>query len=332
MTKQQFLHNFKQVLIIFVASLSSAIAIDLLLLPCNVVAGGALGIASIIDILLTGTDPSKWYMSVGVWLVVVNFPIMIYTFFAFRRRFAVKTLLYVLMLAGMLVVFRVCNLSDIFKKVMVPDDGDIDKVLYVVLGGVLHGVSLPMMLSVNASTGGSDIVGLAVQRRSKKSSSDAMRAILLTNICILIISAIVFYFVNKNTDAEAGKEAIDMVIYSVAAMFIGEIVQETIFKGFSAAVELEITTSKPAEMNEALQQELKHGTTTIKVVGGYSHEEKLMVLCIINKRQLTRARRVISQVDPQAFAYVENVREVIGFGFANKEIETDEEISTDEEV
>ena len=158
-----------------------------------------------------------------------------------------------------------------------------------------------------------------------------MRAILLTNICILIISAIVFYFVNKDTDAEAGKEAIDMVVYSVAAMFIGEIVQETIFKGFSAAVELEITTSKPAEMNEALQKELKHGTTTIKVVGGYSHEEKLMVLCIINKRQLTRARRVISQVDPQAFAYVENVKEVIGFGFANKEIETDEEISTDDE-
>lgn len=332
MTKQQFLHNFKQILIIFVASLSSAVAIDLLLLPCNVVSGGALGIASIIDILLTGTDHTMWYMSVGIWLLVINFPIIIYTFFAFRRRFAVKTMLYVIMLSAMLIVFRVCNLSDIFKKAMTPQDEDIDKVLYVVLGGALHGVSLPMMLSVNASTGGSDIVGLAVQRRSKKNSSDAMRTILLTNICILLVSAVVFFAVNKDSSPDAGKAAIEMVVYSVASMFIGEIVQETIFKGFSAAVELEITTSKPTEMNEALQSELKHGTTTIKVVGGYSHEEKLMVLCIINKRQLTKARRVIHQVDPQAFAYVENVREVIGFGFANKEIETNEELSTEENV
>lgn len=326
MTKQQFLHNFKQILIIFVASLCTAVSIDLLLLPCNAIAGGALGIASIIDILLTGTDHTMWYLSVGVWLIAVNFPIMVFAFFNFRRRFAVKTLIYVLMLGALLIVFRVCNLSEVFKNIMVAEGDDIDKVLYVVLGGALHGLSLPLMLSVNASTGGSDIVGLAIQRRSKRSSSHGMRAILLTNILILLISSIVFYVVKND-----GEGAINMCIYSVAAMFVGEIVQETIFSGFSAAIELEVTTNKPIEMTEALQRELKHGTTTVKVVGGYSHEEKLMVLCIINKRQLGKARRVISEVDPQAFAYVENVREVIGFGFANKEIETNEELSVEGE-
>ena len=326
MTKRQFLHNLKEILIIFAASLSTAVAIDLLLIPCNVISGGALGIASILDILLTDSAQDKWYMSAGIWLIVINVPIIIYTFFAFRKRFAFKTMLYVLMLSGEMILFRVLNVEKYFEFVMVPEGQDIDKVLYVVLGGALHGVSLPLLLSVNASSGGSDIVGLAVQRRSKKNGSDAMRAILLTNICILFVASIVYYAVKSD-----GKEAINMFIYSVAAMFIGEIVQETIFKGFSAAIELEVTTSKPEEMNEALQRELKHGTTTIKVIGGYSHQEKEMVLCIINKRQLTKARRVIHQVDPQAFAFVENVREVIGFGFANKEIETDEEISTDDE-
>ena len=328
MTKTQFWHNFKQILIIFIASLSTAIAIDLLLLPCNVVAGGALGIASIIDILLTGTDYTMWYMSVGIWLVVVNFPIIIFSFFNFRKRFVIKTMLYILMLAALLVVFRVCNLSEHFKTVMVEKGKDIDKVLYVLLGGALHGVSLPLLLSVNASSGGSDIVGLAVQRHSKSSSSDAMRVILLTNVVILLVSSIVYYAANSDA-AQAGEQAIEMFVYSVAAMFIGEIVQETIFKGFSAAVELEVTTKKPAEMNEALQRELKHGTTTIKVVGGYSHEEKSMIVCIITKRQLARARRVINQVDPEAFAYVENVKEVIGFGFANKEVETHKELGVD---
>ena len=329
MTKQQFLHNFKQILIIFVASLATAVSIDLLLLTCNVVVGGALGISSIMDILFTGTDPAMWYMSVGVWLLVVNFPIIIFSFFNFRRRFAVKTMLYILFLSALLIVFRVCNLSEHFKTIMVEEGKDIDKVLYVLLGGALHGVSLPLLLSVNASSGGSDIVGLAVQRRSKKNGSDAMRVILLTNVVIVLIASIVYYIVNVN-EADIGKQSIVMFVYSVAAMFVGEIVQETIFNGFSAAIELEITTTKPFEMNEALQRELKHGTTTIKVKGGYTQQDKEMVVCIINKRQLTKARGVINEVDPQAFAYVENVREVIGFGFANKELETHKELDVEE--
>lgn len=328
MTKKQFLHNFKQIMIIFAASLASAVSVDLLLLPCNAIPGGALGIASVLDILLTNTDPAKWYMSVGIWLVAINVPIIIYTFFAFRKRFAVKTMLYVIMLASILIVFRILNLSDSLKNIMFSPNEEIDKVLYVLLGGALHGVSLPLLLSVNASSGGSDIVGLAVQRRSKKGGSDAMRAILLTNVIILLVSAVVYYFVNINV-ADAGKHAIEMFVYSIAAMFACEIVQETVFKGFSAAIELEVTTTKPIEMVEALQRELKHGTTTVKVIGGYSHEEKSMVLCIINKRQLGKARRVISETDPQAFAYVENVREVIGSGFANKEMENNEELSVD---
>ncbi|MDE7454846.1 MAG: YitT family protein [Clostridia bacterium] len=226
MTKQQFLHNLKEILIIFVASIASAVAIELLLLPCNVVVGGALGISSILDILLTGKGLDRWYFSAGIWLIAINIPVIVYTFFTFRKRFAVKTMIYVLMLGGELIIFRVCNLADVFKNVMVAKDQEIDKVLYVLLGGALHGVSLPLLLSVNASSGGSDIVGLAVQRRSKKNGSDAMRAILLTNICILLVSSIVYFFVNKG-DA-AGEEAIEMFVYSVAAMFVGEIVQETI--------------------------------------------------------------------------------------------------------
>lgn len=318
--KNKFWHNFKQILMILGASLATAVSIELLLLPTNVIVGGASGIASILDILLCKLDPSKWYMSAGVWIVAINVPILIYSFIRFRKRFAVKTMMYVLFLSAELLILRVCNVAEIFKNVMVAEGDDLDKVVYVLLGGVLHGLSIPMVFSVNGSTGGSDIVGLIVQRHSKKSSSDAMRIILATNMAILFVSSLVYFFVSKDS-----VEAINMFIYSVAAMFIGEIVQEMIFKGFSAAVQMEITTDKRAEMTEALQRELKHGTTTVKVIGGYTHQEREMIICIVNKHQLSRARRVIKQVDPQAFAYVENVKEVIGKGFANKEIEFDEE-------
>ena len=162
-------------------------------------------------------------------------------------------------------------------------------------------------------------MGLIVQKHSKSGSSTAMRLISAVNAVLVLIASIVYYLVKRD-----GAEAINMFIYSIAAMFICEIVQETIFKGFSSAIEMEITTDKPEEMAEALKDGLKRGVTTMKVVGGYTHQEKTLILCVISKSQLVKARRIINQVDPTAFAYVENVKEVLGKGFANKESELDE--------
>jgi len=310
--KGSVFNAFKQTLIIFGAALATALSVEVFLLCSDVVIGGALGVASILDILLC-TGASKWYFSAGVWLIALNVPIIIYCFVTFRKSFAIKTLLYLVFLAVTMIVFKVTNLSYHIENLMY-GDGDKDKVIYVILGGALHGVSLPMLLSVNASTGGSDIVGIMVQKRSKKSSSLAMRVIMATDMAVVLVSSVVLGLVRKDVSA-----AIEMFIYSVAALFICEIVQEGIFKGFSAAMELEITTDKPVEMAEALQKGLKHGTTTVKVIGGYTHQEKTMILCVVNKSQLTHARRIIRQVDENAFAYVENVKEVLGKGFANKE-------------
>lgn len=317
LSENGFVYNLKQILLIFAAALATAVAVEIFLLPSDVVIGGALGISSILDILLTGLEPTKWYASAGVWIIAVNVPILIYCFASYRRRFAVKTCLYILFLGGLMALFRALGLSAVFAD-LIAAEGE-QKVLYVLLGGALHGISLPLMLSVNASTGGSDIVGLMAQKRAKQTSSIAMRVILATNILVVLVSAVVVYFVRGNA-----ADAVSMFIYSVAAMFVCEIVQEWIFKGFSAAVEVEITTEKPIEMVAALQSGVKHGTTTLKVLGGYTHTQKYLVICVVNKQQLTHARRIINQVDPKAFAYVENVKEVLGKGFSNKEIELDD--------
>lgn len=318
--KRGFLYNFKQYLTIFFASLATSVAVEVFLLPSNTIIGGVLGVSSILDILLSGLSAEKWYFSCGLWLIAINIPVIIYCFCRYRRRFALKTTVYLLMLGTELVLFRALSVAELVKSVMSVDGQSFDKVLYVLLGGALHGISLPLLLSVNASTGGTDIVGLVLQKHSKKSSSDAMRFILLANFLVITIASAVYGLVYKTM-----AECVNMFVYSVAALFVCEIVQEAIFKGFSSAIELEITTDKPDEMTQQLTSQLKHGLTSVKVMGGYSHQEKEMLLCVINKSQLVKARHIINQVDPAAFAYVENVKEVIGKGFANKEIELEQD-------
>ncbi len=114
--KSKIWYNLKQILIILRSGFGCGGFDRIASAPSNVVVGGASGIASILDILLTNTNSAKWYFSVGVWVVAVNIPILIYTFVRFRKRFAVKTLLYVVFFGSVLLVFRICNLAEIFKK------------------------------------------------------------------------------------------------------------------------------------------------------------------------------------------------------------------------
>lgn len=309
--------SFKNIVVILFAAVCSAVSLEIFLIPSNVVIGGASGISSILDLLLTDNmDPSLWYFSAGVWIAAINIPVLAYCFAKLRRGFAWRTFIYVAFLAVTLVVLRITNVSRMVDNIINANNPS-DRVVYVIMGGALHGVCLPMVLSVNGSTGGSDIVGLIAQKNSKSGGRYAIRAIFIANIVVLMLSSVAYGFVKGAT---AG---VNMFIYSVAAQFVCEIVQETIFKGFSAALELEITTDKADEMREALTSEIRHGVTTIRVVGGYSKQEKKMVVCVINRRQLMQARKIIHRVDAQAFAYVENVKEVIGKGFANKEEELD---------
>ena len=60
--KSKIWYNLKQILIILGAALAAAVSIELLLLPSNVVVGGASGIASILDILLTNTNSAKLHI------------------------------------------------------------------------------------------------------------------------------------------------------------------------------------------------------------------------------------------------------------------------------
>lgn len=314
--------NWKNVLVIVFAALCSAVSLELFLLPSNVVIGGALGVSCILDLLLSnGMDSALWYFSTGVWLVAINIPVLVYCFTHFSKRFALRTTLYVGVLATLLVVLRLTNVSQLLNNI-IDANSPSDRVVYVIIGGALHGLSLPMVLSVSGSTGGSDIIGLVVQKNSKNGGKGIMRSVFLANVVIMACSSVVYGLFYDITTA------VNMFIYSISALFICEVVQEAIFKGFSAALELEITTDKVDEMREALIAELKHGVTTIRVVGGYSRQEKNLVLCVISRRQLTHARKIIHRVDPEAFAYVENVREVIGKGFANKDESIDEDVVT----
>ncbi len=213
----------------------------------------------------------------------------------------------------MAIFMQAISLSNLAQIIgTVPASGE-TKVLYTLLGGALSGVSLPIMLNIQGSTGGSDIITMLLQKRT---SSNYFRVILYIDVITIAIAAAASQWLTPNGDG------LSVLIYSVTAQFVAHLVQNQIYKGYSSAYGFDIITDKAQEVSNALLNGLGRGLTGLRVTGMYSHTDRTMIMCVIYKRQLKKARALIRSVDPDAFAIVYNVKEVVGVGFRN----TDEEI------
>ena len=77
------------------------------------------------------------------------------------------------------------------------------------------------------------------------------------------------------------------------------------------AVKFEIITDQPDELAEALMKRLKHGVTEVPAIGGFTHKDKTMLICVINKHQIVEFQRVMQRF-PGSFAYLSSVKETMG--------------------
>ena len=89
--------------------------------------------------------------------------------------------------------------------------------------------------------------------------------------------------------------------------------QQEEYKGAGGkdALKVEMITAHPDEITQHVIRDLRHSATIIHAEGGYSHQGKTMLICIINKHQITEFTKIISQY-PDTFACVSSVNETLG--------------------
>ena len=85
--------------------------------------------------------------------------------------------------------------------------------------------------------------------------------------------------------------------------------------GFQSAIEFRIITEKPDKMAAALMKELSRGVTAVPATGMYTKVSKTMLVCVISRRQVNTLRRIMKQIDPDSFAVMSKVSQVLGLGF-----------------
>ncbi len=300
--KSKIFYWIKMVIVLIFSPFLVAFTSYSLIAPNKFNVGGVAGIAVLINAISNNAIPQS------IVVFAVNLPLMIWAFFRVRKRFVIITAINIMMQTLWLLVFE--NLMPNFKLEFA---GNGEKIFAAIAAGLCFGVAITFSFKIGGSTGGGDILALMVQKKMK--STSIAWALFTINAVIIFASLFVFY-------DPAQTLAVNVLPIMMAAFesFVESKTMNAINQGMQSAIEFRIITDKPEEMAHALMHELSRGVTMLPAKGMYTKQAHAMLFCVVTPRQVVTLKKVMQSVDPDSFAVMANVSQVLGLGFYQSEV------------
>ena len=97
--------------------------------------------------------------------------------------------------------------------------------------------------------------------------------------------------------------------------YIMAIAVDRVMYGVDAGKLALVVTRKGQQVADAIETCCGRGSTLLQGQGGFQGEEKKVVMCACNNKQMHLVRQAAKGVDPQAFIIILESNEVLGEGF-----------------
>ena len=298
---------------VFISSLLVTLAVYSLITPNHFTIGGVAGIAITVNVATSGKIP------LSIFSFCLNAPLVVLSFFFVKKKFAILSSLNILFQS-----FWMFLLETFWADFIITfPGGEAAKIFAAVAAGLCIGTSVVLAFKAGGSTGGGDILAVMIQKKFKATSIAWMLFIIN---CVVIVG---YVFITDLTVFGLPRieetNAIDYgtlllpIVMSAFESYIESKTNETLTNGFHSAVEFRIITDKSEEMASVLMKELSRGVTAMPAKGMYTKETRTMLLCVVNRRQVPALRKIMKSVDPDSFAVMSKVSQVLGLGFFSDE-------------
>ena len=247
---------------------------------------------------LSGINTMAQYLfnfSVGYLSLIENIPLALICFFRVDKHFAMKTATNVVVFSVLLLLYqhRIINL----ERFIYHTEDVKSTLLAPVAAGTINGFITAVSLKYGGSTGGMDYVAAMIHKR--RPAFSMIHISFVINVIVAGISYFVYDF------------KVEPVILCIVYSYLTTRMGDYILKGGKEALRVEMITAHPHEITDHIVRELHHSSTIVQAEGGYSHQGKTMLICVINKHQITKFTEIISQY-PDTFACVSTVSETLG--------------------
>jgi len=266
---------------IVLGSLFLSLGVVLFFIPNALVTGGTSGMAILLHYLLG--------LPTGVMMVAVNAPLLLLGAKYLGRAFTLRSVITIVLSSVFI---------DGFNELLYVNALTNDVILAAVFGGVCIGVGLGLVLSGNASAGGSTILAKII---ASKTTIKASTVILAIDVMIIIAIALIF----KN---------VDLALWSLVSIYVSaKSIDMFLSRGPSKKV-VHIVSSKIDALCGVIVEQIGYEGTIVKGESIFGHESKEMIFLVVENRKIPRLKTLVQSIDEEAFVVLMEASELLGRG------------------
>ncbi|KPJ75989.1 MAG: hypothetical protein AMJ54_13325 [Deltaproteobacteria bacterium SG8_13] len=262
--------------LISVGSLLFAIGMNTIMVPRNFLCGGLTGIALLLNYRFS-------FMDIGVVYFVLNIPLILLGWLHISRRFVLYSL------------FGIFFFSVAASVVKPPAVQVQDPMLAALLAGVICGAGSGLILRSVGSAGGFDILAVYLHKRF----GYRMGAVTFGINTAVIIAGVHLHDIN-------------VALYSIVLLFTSGRVIDCVVSGFNMRKSVMIVSDRAESIADDIICRLRRGVTILNGEGGYSRQQKKILLTVSPLTDLPKLKELVLHSDPEAFIIVHNTMEVFG--------------------
>lgn len=258
--------------------------------PNNFATGGVSGIGIILSKFITPLVP---FMTQSVIIMIINAVLVVIGFIFLGKGCTFKTVYVSLMYTAEMWVIE--RLMDYFN-ISLPLTNE--KLLEFCYAMLMTGIASAILFNCKASSGGTDIIALIIKKYAKINIG---KALLMTDILIATSAFFVF-------DVTTG-------LFSILGLFSKTFLVDGVIENIGKSKFVTIITSNAEIITPFIIEGLHRGFTSYKASGGYTGDEKTVILTVCKQREAVKLKLKIHSVDPTAFVILTDTNEILGKGF-----------------
>ncbi|MHC9532726.1 YitT family protein [Dellaglioa sp. BT-FLS60] len=261
----------------FIYAILVSIAMNFFWTPGKIYASGITGLAQLIATLLSRYAPFQ--ISTALLLFLLNMPMFVLAWNKIGHRFTVFTFLAV-----------------VFSSIMIKSISSVtlttDPIICAIFGGAVNGFGTGLALRNGISTGGLDIIGLTIKKKTGKSIGTIN---IIFNAFIVLAAGFVYGW--------------PFAFYSALGLFVNARVMDMVYTR-QQKMQVMIVTSRPKSVIDSIQNHMRRGITIVNdVEGAYHHDDKTLLITVISRYEQNELHDAMEESDPVAFVSIsENVQ------------------------
>ena len=268
----------KDYLLIVLGTLIAGWSFGSFFLPHDIAPGGVTGISTVLARFLP--------LSVGMMSFVINLPLFLLGWRTVGWRFAVRS-------------FAAMSLLSLFIDILPLHDLTGDVMLATIFGGALMGAGLGMVVRGGATTGGTDMAAKMIHNIIGFASIPSI--LFAIDALVVVVAAMVF-------GVKAG-------LWALIALFVSSYAMDMVIQGFNTAMQFMIISNESDAIVRRFHGEIDRGCTRLMAEGTYSGKPVGTLVCVVSRTEAPRLKKIVAEIDPDAFVTVCNVHEALGEGF-----------------